>query len=300
MSFKSIFRKIAAGFLAGVLTVGGLPLVGGIGETTVLAEEVIVHTSGDYKYELTYDGEIAIIGYLGTSKKVIIPSEIDGKKVTSISINSFQAKGITSVTIPNTVKSVYNFAFADNKLKSITIPDSVIRIDGYAFSGNTKLKKITVSAGNENYCAINGVLFSKDKKTLVYRPEGSKSKTYKIPTYVTEVSSYAFQNNALKSVTIPNSLTIIREYSFTYADLESVTIPNSVTHIGDSAFKNNKLTSVKIPNSVTTIGDYAFGYNYIPKTMKNTKVTGFTIKGKSGSYAERYYAKDNGFKFIAA
>ena len=183
----------------------------------------------------------------------------------------------SSVTISNSVTEIGYEAFASNKLKSVTIPNSVTEIGHFAFMGNAKLKKITVSKNNKNYCSIDGVLFSKDKKTLVYRPEGLKGKTYKIPSYITTIGDSAFFHN----------------------NLTSVTIPNSVTVIGDWAFYNNKLTSVTIPNSVTYIDLYAFGYNYNSETEEHTKVKGFTIKGKSGSAAETY-AEKNGFKFIAA
>lgn len=92
MSFKSIFRKIAAGFLAGVLTVGGLPLVGGIGEVAVSAAEI---TSGDYQYEVLDDGTISITDYLGASTTVDIPSKIDGKTVTKIGWGAFYNNKLT-------------------------------------------------------------------------------------------------------------------------------------------------------------------------------------------------------------
>ena len=127
--------------------------------------------------------------------------------------------------------------------------------------GCGKLSVITVDEGNPNYKAVDGVLFSKDDKTLIAYPKGKEGTTYTIPASVTKIGSDAFYGcSGLTSVTIPVGVTEIGGYAFSgCSDLTSVTIPASVTIIGSNAFSGcSGLTSVTIPASVTVIGDYAF------------------------------------------
>jgi hypothetical protein len=123
------------------------------------------------------------------------------------------------------------------------------------------LTSINVDAANTQYSSENGVLFNKDKTTLICYPAG-KTGSYVIPNSVTTIGDYAFAYcSGLTSVTIPNSVTTLGKRAFYNCNgLSSVTIPNSVTTIGDWAFEScNGLTSVTIPNSVTTVGVRAFG-----------------------------------------
>ena len=142
----------------------------------------------------------------------------------------------------------------------MTIPDSVTSIGDRVFSYCTSLTGIWVAEGNSHYSSdASGVLFNKDKTTLVQCPGAFAA--YTIPDSVTSIGRYAFYGcTSLTSVTIPGSVTSIGVYAFdSCASLISVTIPDGVTSIGDSAFDYcTSLTSVTIPGSVTSIGDSVF------------------------------------------
>ena len=159
--------------------------------------------------------------------------------VTSIGGSAFyNCKSLTSVTIPGSVTSIgWSAFYGCASLTSVTIPDSVTSIGNCAFASCTSLTGIWVAEGNSHYANdASGVLFNKDKTTLVQCP------------------------GAFAAYTIPNSVTSIGEYAFSHCtSLTSVTIPNSVTSIGEHAFSDcTSLTSVTIPDSVTSIGEYAF------------------------------------------
>ena len=302
-------------------------------------------TYQDFEYSALDDGRVKITGYNGGAETVVIPDTIDGKSVTSIGRRAFEGcTNLKSITIPNSVTEMGRRAFSGcSSLTGIAIPDSVTEIGKYAFDGCKSLTSITIPDGvtsigdgafyncsslteikvaseNSNYVSVNGVLYNKDKTTIICYPAGKKGNNYKIPDGVTEIGSIAFSRcSSLTSVTIPNSVTSIGSGAFNgCTSLTRVTIPNSVTKIGWNAFSDctsltsitipnsvisidwyafrgcTSLKSITIPNSVTSIGKNAFGYYYDNgyKKINNLKIYCYS------STAGEQYAKDNGFDYM--
>lgn len=209
--------------------------------------------------------------YCSNLTSITIPSGL-----TSIGeMAFFYCSALTSVTIPNSVISIGNFAFGScTGLKSITIPSSVTSIENNVFQDCTGLTNITVDSSNPSFCSESGVLFNKDKTTLIYCPRG-KTGSYTIPDGVTAIEDYAFYYcSGLTSVTIPSSVTSIGVSSFQHCTgLTSITIPNSVTSITNLAFWDcSSLTIVYIPSGVNFVPDESgLTGDFISKTA--TKIT---------------------------
>ena len=203
-----------------------------------------------------------------------------------------------SVTIPATVTSIDAQAFAGcTKLTSIDIPASVTSIGTNPFAGCTGLQTITVNSGNTVYKSENGVLLSKDGKTLVCYPAGKTDSTYAIPGSVEVIAAQAFAGcTKLETITIPASVTSIGTNPFAgcmglkaitvdgnneayksdngvllsdngttlvccpegFAD-STYTTPESVTAIAAQAFADcKKLGNVVLRENVTSVGADAF------------------------------------------
>lgn len=181
----------------------------------MMAPEARAEFSGDWTYEKT-DGKAVITGYSGSGGIVSIPGSLDGL----------------------TVNALDEFIFVGNDtITGAAVPASVTSISPYAFNYCKNLTALTVDSGNPAYMGDGGVLFSKDKKTIVRHPEG-KGLLYAIPAGVTKISNRAFYHcQELTDVVIPAGVTKIEEGAFMFCEaLKTVTIPGSVTEIGEKVF----------------------------------------------------------------
>jgi len=270
-------------------------------------------------------------------KLVTLP---DTSTFVSIELNAFQgATGLESITIPSAVTSIGDYAFAGatslttvnyagtsmlktingyvfqnaTSLTSITIPASVTFISANTvFQKALSLTSINVDPNNPNYSSDSyGVLYNKDKTTMLQYPVGSSQTSYTIPNTMTVTFNwYMFQGaNNLKSVILPSNFTNISNYAFAGATgLESITIPSTVTNIGDyaflgatslktvtftgtstlktigqNAFQNaTSLTSITIPASVTSISTTSVFQNALSLTSINVDQSNTTYYSDNG------------------
>jgi hypothetical protein len=130
-------------------------------------------TSVTIPVSVTNIGGQAFYGCSGLTN-VAIPGS-----VTSIGEGAFSVcSGLTNVTIGNGVTSIGDEAFwGCSGLTGVTIPSSVTNIEDGAFNVCSGLTAITVDAQNPSYSSLGGVLFNKQKSTLVEGPGGKPEPT---------------------------------------------------------------------------------------------------------------------------
>ena len=176
---------------------------------------------------------------------------------------------LTTVSIPE--KVIYNeieysvtkigdYALRNSTLlESVTISSSIANISWTAFEDCRTLREIIVDGENPAFASENGVLYNKNKTTLVRCPLAQKG-SFTIPNSVTKIGDKAFADcKQLTVINIPNTVIDINQYAFQSCDgLKSITIPNSVRNIQMGAFQSSGLNSITIPSSVTYISSYVF------------------------------------------
>jgi len=266
----------------------------------------------------------SIDGVLFNKDKTILVKYADGNTASSYSIPNtvkiigenafFQCDFLSAITIPNSVITIRDNAFAFCKSKSINLPNSVITIGNHAFHSCLlltsiaipasvtsigkfafyqclSLNAINVEAGNTNYSSVNGVLFNKDKTTLIFYPIGNTATSYSIPATVKTISDVAFQWSKLTSISLPNSVDSIRDAAFEYCtSLTSMILPNHVSYIGTCAFNNcTNLTSLTIPNSVTTLPYGVFSYCSNLSTIHAKSLVPINIISLDPSMADAFF-----------
>jgi hypothetical protein len=194
-------------------------------------------------------------------KGITLPSTL-----TSIGYNAFSGcSGLTSVTIPEGITSIGDYAFVEcSGLTIVDIPGNVISIGDGAFAYCSDLTAFTVAASNPAYSAQGGILYDKDKTTIISVPP-TKIGVIDLPNTVTSIGKLAFFGcSGLTSVTISDRVTSIGRGAFSgCSGLTGVlTIPGTVTSIGESVFEDcSALRSVTIEEGVISIGYLAF-YRY--------------------------------------
>ena len=233
----------------------------------------------------------------------------------------YNCKYLTEVIIPDTVKSICDFAFAGcTGLKNIVLTDAVDRINEgvfekctgltsieipghikaiypYAFNGCTSLSSVKLNDGLEviGYGAFTGTAITEITipKTVWLMSFSSyanadETSAYNRGSNYTNASAF-YGANKLKKVVFADGVTKIGECSlYNCKYLTEVIIPDTVKSIGDYAFANcTGLTELSIPNSVSSIGSKAF--NGIDPFVINVSLNS----------AAAIYAIDNGIMFNA-
>ena len=192
--------------------------------TNLQAIAVNEFTVGGLTYEVTDQiaKTVEVINFTDElPSTVTIPPTVSygGKNYTVTAIASdafYQNQTITEITISEGITSIGDYTF--NKcvaLTTVNIPARLTYMGEYVFDGCTSLTQINVDEANTAYCSENGVLFNKEKTTLLCYPAGKPETDYTIPSSVTVIGKNAFSNCvALTTLTIPAGVTTIESYAF--------------------------------------------------------------------------------------
>ena len=219
-----------------------------------------------------------LVRYNGKEINVVIP-----EKVTEIDEIAFFDCGITSVEIPEGVKSIGVSAFRYcGYLKEVVLPDSVKSIGACAFYNCNSVQSVTIGAGlteigkaafygckglesfkvnggNDCFSSRNGILCDKTGAEIIKMPENYAVKQFTVPENVLFIGETACAEcNNLVSVTIPDGVKAVCDGAFLECkNLEAVNIGSGVTAIGKFAFHGTALKTVTIPENCI-LGDNAF------------------------------------------
>lgn len=203
------------------------------------------------------DGGYTLESNNGAMGDVVIPATYNGKPVTAIGENCFNTQNyrykITSVTIPDSVKSIGKYAFGScGRLKTVTFgsESKLEEIVEAAFYDCDSLESINLPGGLQEI--PKEAFYSCDSLVSLSLPDG-----------ILTVGEKAFMNCAsLENISFPEDLVSIGINAFSgCTSLESVKLPESLVSIGKNVFDGcTALISINIPSSIESIGADAF-YN---------------------------------------
>lgn len=211
-----------------------------VSETSDTDEESEEKVSGDFKYTVDSDGNAHLTGCTSRETEIVIPEALDGAKVTEIEAKAFMSVHPEKITVPASIE----YISAENP-----------------FAPCESIKEIVVDEKNENYCAVDGVLYSKDMKVLMFYPNRKDGKSLEIPDGVEEIGIAALYNTELEEIALPDSILVIERHAFgENTSLRSIDMSNtSVENIDAMAFVNcTALEKVIFSDSTLSIGLAAF------------------------------------------
>ena len=240
-----------------------------------------ITTQDGFVLTLISDTECELDEYVGDSANPVIPSEAEGRKLTSVRSGAFYGASIESVTIPdsvvsigsgafencisltsvalgNGVRAIDDYAFHNSGLESVSVPDSVTVLGDSVFRDCGALRLAHIGRGVADIgerifanCPLLSII-SVDEENPVFHSDGE---------CLIETESKVLRAGCSASV-IPSdgSVKSVADEAFTACTFVSVAIPDAVTHIGDGAFAGcGELRSITIPHNVNHIGKGVFG-----------------------------------------
>ena len=217
----------------------------------------------DFEYEVVKEeNRVAITKYIGTSKNVVIPSEIEGLPVTAFEITynadgttekgAFEGSDVETVVLGENMRIIGSCAFKDCKeLRSVTFPKSTKIVAYKTFENCTKLEIVDLS---------DTQLFRID----YYAFKGCTAlREVKLPECIEEICKEAFYNcTALEKIPFPESLRLIEDGAFfNCVSLKSINIPTQLELFTDmqTVFCHNySLETITFDEGRESIEGYAF------------------------------------------
>ena len=204
-----------------------------------------------------------------TVKAITIPDEVDGVPVTKIA------------------------DFAETNLEYVTefyIGKNVKEIGVWALENNQHIAQYTVDEANEFLCSVDGVIYTKDMKTLVFCPPAKEGEYTIADTVETIRTKAVYKCTKITKITLPDTVKEIEEKAFFRCEaMAEINLPANLTLIGKDAFSYcYGLSEINIPASVNRIDDYAF-YN-----CTNLLTVNVDNAESDMTLGEKWYPTNNG------
>ncbi len=221
------------------------------------------------KYDETYE--------LLPETTTVAPYAFEGASVQKIITNTglltIRERALTDTLnlcefqLSDTVKTIESDAFRNTALTKLNLSASVEEVSA-GIDNDNFITAITVDPKNNNYIAVDGVLYSKDKKKLVLYPNGKSDKKFEIPEGTEVIGENAFLGSEQdKKITVPATIRKIEEFGL--ADTKNITFEGDVAELAEHAI------------------------GYVAESSLSAPDSSFLIMGEFGSSLEKYAMNHN-------
>ena len=183
-----------------------------------------------------------------TSKFKVVFEDASHSSLESIGSGAFVGcKGISDISLPDSVKTIGEAAFAGSSVQQIALSDNVTHLGARAFSSATELSNVelgsgitTIHSGTFEHCrSLESITMSNQVETIK--------------------QSAFYGCTSLKDVELSSSLKEIGPYAFASCEaLEHIKIPLSVEHVSPMAFDEcTSLRSITLGDKIINIHDFS-------------------------------------------
>lgn len=229
---------------------------------------------------------------MNSDLQTIGESAFFGSKITTIHLNqtlkevgssAFEHSDISELHLPddcnigffivNNCKKLCTIKFPANQeqldmcvqgcpsLQTLRIPEKVKDLIAIDLKGCTSLSSITVERGSQHFAAVNGVLYTKSKKTLIAYPPAKRGKKFSVPKSVRKISADTFTEcRFLQEISMKDSVASCQRGAFSGgAALRTVRLSKNLKKIETGLFSHcRKLQKITIPDKVKKIESSVF------------------------------------------
>lgn len=213
--------------------------------------------SGDFGYEEFKDGTVYIVKYYGTDVNVVVPAEIDGKKVNGV-YGFSNNNTIKHLIIEEGITELGTKAFMNcNNLETVSLPEGIIELPDSLFENCSSLSSVNIPSSVEiimrafkNCTSLSNITLPASLKSFVLSFEGC----YNLVSIDVDADNKFYSSK--DGVLYNKDMTILERcpYGKNYVE-----IPKSVNEISGASFSHcNNLTSIFIPGSIKIIPNNCF------------------------------------------
>lgn len=189
--------------------------------------------------------------------KVLLPDTLRG--IGSSALFGIRAE---ELAIPEGVKRLKDpDTFYSASIGILRIPASLTELDIHMAFTYTPVSYFEVAENNPVYSSRDGVLFSRDGKTLVAYPSGLNDSHYDVPAGTEIIGANAFRDDRgalpLVTLSLPIGLRKIESYAFAECgNLISLAVPPTVKSLAENAFAYCvSLQRLSLPMGLTAVYD---------------------------------------------
>ena len=199
----------------------------------------------------TKDGKELVLYPYKESKDLVISEGTE-----TIWDNAMSKLEVETISLPSTLKYV-NIYVEDAE----TMYQKVEEYLSDVLPGSQMLRDVYVSGDNENIVSVDGIVYSKDMKRLVFCPRG-KDGEITVDERTEIIGHEAFSESKVTKITLPEGLTSIEYSAFSNCtNLTELNIPKGVTEFNKDMFWKTALKSLTFPEDSPYISENGIVYN---------------------------------------